>query len=235
MTKLKAPANDWTTWALTLGDALALLPGGPISALHRKLYQPRDQESRHKHLTAIDAIKTTIAEHLVHRIKIGLRAIGRVAEIRAVLTTLSAGSADSLEIVSTRVERSFGVKLTSTDKTAVGCILFLAQVLRDGFVSPKDMRSITTFVGSLGGPSASEIGKKNAELPRLKGSRSSTLSKAVKGARGIDPTATSFAILHSLCGGAVVKETRDGRVYYWNAADKLTSVGLDRFENIFSA
>jgi len=40
--------------------------------------------------------------------------------------------------------------------------------------------------------------------------------------------------LNLLCGGEVVKECKDGRVWYWNEKGTLTSIGLDRFETIFS-
>ena len=49
-----------------------------------------------------------------------------------------------------------------------------------------------------------------------------------------DRHVTAMQALDRLCGGDVVKEYKDDRVYYWDAKDKLVSVGLNRFETIFS-
>lgn len=76
--------------------------------------------------------------------------------------------------------------------------------------------------------------KINAKGERPTVDRRSPLTKAIARERQKDRNATAMNVLNLLCGGEVVKECKDGRVWYWNEKGTLTSIGLDRFETIFS-
>ena len=148
-------------------------------------------------------------------------------------------SLKQLAIVSTFVEgyaRTTELMLEKHEGHAVVTALAQLSFIQDSRYVPPDIKrelpiNIAAIVRTAS--AANRLKSKPGEL-RPNVDRRSKLAQAVSNERGQDHAATAWEVLDRLCGGDVVKEHKDGRVWYWNEKDKLTSVGLDRFETIFS-
>ena len=127
-----------------------------------------------------------------------------------------------------------GMTFTDAEKRAFVAHNMLGQIMRDGWISDSNRRQLPVQIASIHGESASAKQRAVAANVRKFVDRRSTLAKAIADERGRDHYATAAEVLDRLCGGDVVKEFKCERVFYWKAKGKLVSVGLDRFENIFS-
>ena len=129
----------------------------------------------------------------------------------------------------------YGRQITPDIACAVDVCRVIREILSRGYVTAFDRETLPIEIAAIARTSraANTLKSKPGERRPLV-DRRSTLAKAVSDERQQDPTATAWEVLNRLCGGDVVKEHKDGRVWYWNKKGKLTSVGLDRFETLFS-
>ena len=125
-----------------------------------------------------------------------------------------------------------GVKFQGVDLWAYDAHMKLGRILIDRYVCPEWKRQLPLIVASIGGETTSQAATLKATQRRT-GDRRSTLTQAVSRERSQDRFATAAEVLDRLCGGDVVKELRDGRVWYWDKQDVLKDIGLNRFETIY--
>lgn len=109
----------------------------------------------------------------------------------------------------------------------------LTEILTAGYVTDDHRQFLPMGITAIA-RTASTANTIKAKGKRPNVDRRGALARAVSQERGKDKHATAGEVLDRLCGGDVVTECREGRVWYWNDEGKLTSVGLDRFETIFS-
>jgi hypothetical protein len=118
-------------------------------------------------------------------------------------------------------------------QAAINAIAALEAVLKYRFVPDAVRQELPIDIATIA-RTASDATSASARRRRPKVSRKSALSLAVARERRKHPLAKASEILNRLCGTDAVEEVKDGRVFYWNNEGALVSVGLDRFENIFS-
>ena len=123
--------------------------------------------------------------------------------------------------------------LKDVDFWAYDAHMKLGRILIDRYVCKDWKRQLPLIAASISGASTSQTATLKAKQTRNI-DRRSTLAKEVSKQRKFDPTATAAEILDRLCGGDVVKELRDERVFYWDKNGHLENIGLDRFETIYS-
>ncbi len=228
MAQIKAQKVDWLDQAWRISSVIAEMPDSPPGLLSASRKWP-PLTGTHKLL--IELLQDTIALHLAYRAKV----------VHKVSLTFSDGDKGmfylrSRDPATTIKDMAFlatiGVKLQPVDLWAYDAHMKLGRILIDRYVCKEWKRIVPLIVAAIGGATTSQTATLKATQPR-NADRRSALAKAVAEERSQDLFATAGEVLDRLCGGDVVKECKDGRVWYWNK-DVLTSVGLDRFETIFS-
>lgn len=244
MKRPKALRVDWLVEAWRIGEALELLPDRPYNAFvamanpdDKKMAGLRDFKNSPvaaEVRAAIVALQETIRLDALRiwsnkeKYEIAGDDLDRISGLlkrRTRIATMKAARHCELVCPATGATRTFHILAH----------MWLSKVHGDCYISRKAVWKPVLVVASIGGTFTTQnaIGA-NSMTPREKGSRSSTLKLAVADARRSDPFATAAEVLDRLCPGDTVKEAKDGRVFYWNRSGDLVSVGLDRYENIFS-
>lgn len=229
MAHMKGQNVDWLDEAWRISAVIAELPDGPpgLLSVERK-WPPLTGLTKQW----IEILQTTISLHLAYRIRVVHK--HRLKFPDGSVRMFIWEGREPVETLKTYAAlESIGVKLTSVDKWAIDGHAKLGRILIDRYVCKAWKRELPLIVASIGGASTSQVATLKAKQPRNI-DRRSTLAKAVAQERGHDQFATAGEVLDRLCGGDVVKECKDGRVWYWNHKGDLKSVGLDRFETIFS-
>lgn len=230
MAHIKALNINWLDQAWRISSVIAEMPDGPPMSLISGMGKPPQLSDRQKFL--IELLQDTIALHLayrsrmVHKITLTLPDGGK-----ALIAPQSRNPVATAKILP--VFRKIGVKLKDVDLWAYDAHMKLGRILMDRYVCKEWKRLLPLIVASIGGETTSQTASLKAKQTR-KIDRRSTLTKEVAKERRFDPTASAAEILDRLCGGDVVKELKDERVWYWDGKDHLQDIGLDRFETIFS-
>lgn len=229
MVQMKGQNVDWLDEAWRISAVVADMPSNPPGLLSvDKSWPPLTGLTKQW----IEILQTTISLHLAYRIRIVHK-----HKMKSPDGSVRMFIWEGRDPVATRKAyaalESIGVKFTSIDHWAIDAHVKLGRILIDRYVCEEWKRELPLIVASIGGAFTSKSATLKATQPR-RVDRRSTLARAVAGERACDPTATAGQVLDRLCGGEVVKECSDGRVWYWNDKDDLKSVGLDRFETIFS-
>lgn len=229
MAQIKAQDVNWLDEAWRISTVIADMPDNPPGLLSAsRKWPPLIGHTKQ----AIEILQTTISLHLAYRLRV----------VHKHKFTFPDGSVrmflwEQREPVATQKAyaalESMGIKLTGVDQWAIDAHMKLGRILIDRYVCKEWKRELPLIVASIGGETTSQTAKLNSRQPRNV-DRRSKLAQAVSNERKTDPTATAWEVLDRLCGGDVVKEHKNSRVWYWNKKDQLTSVGLDRFETIFS-
>ena len=229
MAHIKAQNINWLDQAWRISSVIADMPDGPPMGLLTGVGKPPALHDRHRVL--IEKLQDRIAFHLAYRVRVvhkhkktfpdgSTRMF--IWEQRDPIATLQAYAA----------LQSNGVKLTGLDTWAIDAHVKLGWILIDRYVCKEWKRLLPLIVASIGGETTSQAAtlkaKQNCGVDRR-----STVSKEVSTQRRFDPTATAAEILDRLCGGDVVKEVKDERVWYWDKNGVLKNIGLDRFDTIF--
>jgi len=230
MAHMKGQNVDWLDEAWRISEAIAELPDGPPGLLSiEKKWPPLTGHTKQW----IEILQTTISLHLAYRIRVVHK--HKFKDPNGSVRMFIWEGRDPVETLKTYAAlESIGVNLTSVDKWAIDAHAKLGRILIDRYVCREWKRELPLIVASIGGASTSQAATLKATQPR-KIDRRSTLTKAVAQERRYDPFATAWEVLDRLRGRNVVeKEKQDGLVWYRNEKDELKSVGLDRFETIFS-
>lgn len=229
MAHIKAIKVNWLDQAWRISSVISDMPDSPPMGLLTGLGESPPLSDRESFL--IELLQDKIALHLayrsrmVHKIIIKLPDGGR-GDI-APLSRNPVSTAKTLALLG-----RLGVKLPLADLWAYDAHMKLGRILIDRYVCKEWKRILPLIVASIGGATTSETATLKA-TQRRSGDRRSTLTQAVSHERCSDPYATAAEVLDRLCGGDVVKEMRDERVWYWDKKDVLQNIGLDRFETIF--
>ena len=230
MAQIKAPNVNWLDQAWRISEVIADMPDGPPMSLVTGIGKPPQLSDRQRVL--IELLQDTIALHLAYRSKM----------VHKITVTLPDGgkaliAPQSRNPVATAKTLAFllkiGVKPQGVDLWAYDAHMKLGRILIDRYVCPEWKRLLPLIVASIGGETTSQAATLKAKQ-NFGVDRRSTLAKEVSKQRRSDPTATAAEILDRLCGGDVVKELRDERVFYWDKKGNLKDIGLDRFETIYS-
>ena len=231
MGQIKAQDINWLDEAWSLSSVIAGLPsisadGGLLAAIQP--LPPLDAATK-KHL---ELLQSTIALHLAYRLFV----VHKVSYVRK-------DGAKGMFIIEDRDPVAFGkayarlssigIKFAMIDNWAIDAHCKLGRVLIYGWVCDEWKRILPLIVASIGGDTVATVASRKATKKRMS-DRRSTMAKAVADARLQDRSATAWEVLNRLSGGDVVRDVKNERVYYWDAKDKLKSVGLDRFETVFS-
>lgn len=229
MAQIKAQDVNWLDQAWRIGGVIANMPDNPPGLLSAsRKWPPLTGKTK----LLIELLQDTIALHLAYRAKVVHKASITLPDgDKAMFWLQSRDPATTAKAMAFLVK--IGVKLQSVDLWAYAAHIKLGRILIDRYVCKEWKRELPLIVASIGGVTTSQTAKLNSRQPRNI-DRRSTLARGISNERRQDPTATAWEVLNRLCGGDVVKEHKDGRVWYWNKKDTLTSVGLDRFETIFS-
>ena len=230
MAHIKAQNINWLDQAWRISSVIADMPDGPPMGLLAGVGKPPPLHDRHRVL--IEKLQDRIAFHLAYRVRVvhkhrktfpdgSTRMF--ICEQRDPIATLQAYAA----------LQSIGVKLTDLDMWALEAHLKLGRILIDRYVCKDWKRQLPLIVASISGASTSETATLNQKQRRAV-DRRSPLAQAVWQQRRDDPFASAMEVLDRLCGGDVVKELRDERVFYWDKKGDMQSIGLDRFETIYS-
>ena len=227
MAKTKPPRVEWLDEAWLISAVIAGMPNSPPSQFYANGW-PVSGNGRRK----FEELQSLIAEFIVGRIEIVYRLKNQQEDGLLLFDPSNRDPAVTLN--STILCRSKGIKFRPEDLWGFDAHVKLGQILIDRYVSDEWKRQLPLVVASIGGAFTSQTASLNAKQPRPKVDRRSTLAQAVARERKLDPHAAASVVLDGLCGGDVVKELKGDRVYYWSAKGELTSVGLDRYETIFS-
>ena len=182
---------------------------------------------------AIELLHRKIAAHLTHRLDTVHRTRPDPKNGRKRVYFLGSRTPKAA-LTFHRLICGLDLKLSSGDHAALAALIFLAQLLNDGFIGDRWKRELPLLVASIGGESASQQARMNAKQLRKHTDRRGPLAKAVADERRKDPHATCWEVLHRLAGGDVVEKLKDDRVFYWNRKGELTDIGFDRFETVYS-
>nr|WP_315848849.1 hypothetical protein [uncultured Rhodoferax sp.] len=229
MAHIKAINVNWLDQAWRISSVIADMPDSPPVSLLDGKGKPTLLSDRQRVL--IELLQDTIALHLtyrsrmVHKITVTLPD-GAKADI-APQSRNPVATAKTLAFL-----RKIGVKLKDVDLWAYDAHMKLGRILIDRYVCNEWKRLLPLIVASIGGETTSQTAKLKATQTR-KVDRRSTLTRGVAEQRRFDPSASAAEILDRMCGGDVVKEMKDERVWYWDAKGNLKDIGLDRFETIF--
>ena len=230
MAQIKKFDTNWLDQAWRISGVIAEIPDGPPMGLVIGIGEPPQFSDRTRELIELlqDHIELFLQyrSRLVHKITVTLPD-GAKADI-APQSRDPVATAKTLALL-----QKIGIKLKDVDLWAYDAHMKLGRILIDRYVCKEWKRQLPLIVASIGGETTSQKATLNARQTR-KVDRKSTLTKAVKAERRSDPTAQASEVLDRLCGGDVVKELKDGRVWYWDERGQLKSIGLDRFEVIFA-
>ena len=229
MAQIKAQNINWLDQAWRISGAIADMPDGPPMGLLTGVDKPPPLNDRQRVL--IEMLQDRVALHLAYRVHVVHKHKEKfpdgsvrmfIWEQRDPIATLKAYAA----------LQSNGVKLTGVDTWAIDAHVKLGWILIDRYVCKEWKRLLPLIVASIGGETTSQTATLKAKQTRNI-DRRSTLAKEVSKQRKFDPTATAAEILDRLCGGDVVKELKDEKVWYWDKTGTLKNIGLDRFETIY--
>ena len=227
MGQIKALQVDWFTMGLIIGQTLQGMPTGPPGLLPTSSKWQLDPKAK----LAIESLQNFVGIHLTYRVFVAHKVAVRFGKGPKRMLDFSVSNPKQLKAVFDLVEK-VGIKFTNGETAALIVHGMLGQILIQHFVCPEWKWQIPLFTASISNSSASEAATLKGQRERNV-DRRSALARAVARERR-DRHATAAEVLDRLCGGDVVKEFKDDRVWYWNDRGKLTSVGLDRFETIFS-
>jgi hypothetical protein len=226
---IKAPDVNWLDEAWRISAVIAAMPDTPPGLLSDVKEWPK---LSHGLKLQIDSLQKTIAVQLGYRTSVVHKASFELPTGEKGLFWLN-----SVDPTGTRRHLALlfklGVKLESVDLWAFDAHMKLGRILLDRYVCKEWKRELPLIVASIGGATTSQTAKLKARQPRNVDRRSS-LALAVAKERRNNPTASAIEVFNRLCGGDVVKEMSNERVHYWDAKGNLKSVGMDRYETIFS-
>lgn len=229
MAQIKAQVTNWLDEAWHIGVVIADFPDNPPGLLASFSSWPPLQGGPK---LSIELLQDKIALHLAYRSKM----------VHKINVTLSDGAKvliapQSRNPINTAKTLAFlvkiGVKLQGVDLWAYDAHMKLGRILIDRYVCLEWKWQLPLIVASIGGSTTSQTASLKAKQTRQI-DRRSTLTREVAKQRRSDPTASAAEILNRLCGGDVVKEMKNERVWYWDGKGVLKSIGLDRFETIFA-
>ena len=222
--------TNWLDQAWRISSVIADMPDGPPMSLLTGIGKPPQLSDRQRVL--IELLQDHIEVFLQYRSRLVYKITKMLPNgTKADIAPHSRNPADT-EKTLTVLQAKVG-KLKDVDLWAYDAHMKLGRILIDRYVCPEWKRQLPLIVASIGGETTSQAATLKAKQTRNI-DRRSTLTKEVSKARKFDPTATAAEILDRLCGGDVVKELRDELVFYWDKKDDLQSIGLDRFETIYS-
>lgn len=230
MANIKSLNVNWLDQAWRISRVIADMPDSPPMSLLNEIGKSPPLSDRQRFL--IELLQDTIALHLVYR----SRMVHKIALIlpdgdKADIVPASRNPVDTAKTLAFLQKTS--AKLKDVDLWAYDAHMKLGRILIDRYVCKEWKRLLPLIVASIGGETTSQTATLKAKQTRNI-DRRSTLTKEVAQQRRFYPTASANEILHRLCGGDVVKEMKDGRVFYWDGKDHLQDIGLDRFETIYS-
>lgn len=227
MPQPRAPKIDWLLEAWNLSTTLTDVPTRPLKlgSLGRV---PLD-ESVESYLASLQTRINGFLNYCV-AMKFGARQAKMLARF---------DGDDSRHLIATR--NALKKQGMDFDERATAAIFVHAQI---GFIRHHwylDEPNRITLPVTLVAVAGKSAGLKNAVAAgkKRRTDRRGPITKLVERARRHDPDATCLEVLDRICDGdandrETVKGVKDGRLHYRNAKGKLVSMGLDRFENIFS-
>lgn len=230
MAQIKAQTTNWLDEAWRISLVIAEIPEGPPMGLLTGI--GKSPQLSEWQIAFIELLQDAIGLHLAYRSGMVHKFTGTLPDGGKVLfAPQSRNPVETGKLFVWLVKQN--VKLQAVDMWAYDAHMKLGRILIDRYVCKEWKRKLPLIVASISGASTSQTATLKAKQTR-KVDRKSTLTQAVSQQRRDDPFASAMEVLDRLCGGDVVKETRDERVFYWDKKGDLKSIGLDRFETIYS-
>ena len=230
MGQIKKFGTNWLDQAWRISCVIAEMPDGPPMSLLTRIGKAPALTDRQQFF--IELLQDHIEVFLQYRSRI----VYKITDIlpdgaKGDIAPDSRNPADTEKILA-KLRAKVG-KLKGVDLWAYDAHMKLGRILIDRYVCKDWKRKLPLIVASISGASTSETATLN-QKQRRPVDRRSPLTQAVSQQRRDDPFASAMEVLDRLCGGDVVKELRDERVFYWDKKGDLQIIGLDRFENIYS-
>lgn len=233
MAQIKRPATNWLDEAWNISKLVADMPNYPRGDGLLSVEPSTEQwELNPATKRQIELLQDAIALELAYRLRVIHKVKLRDSNGKTAMLFIEDSDPAQFRIKYAELG-VIGVKFQVADLFAIDAHAKLSQILIDRFVCDEWKRILPLIVASIGGNPTAYTMSGRAAQPRPNVDRRSALSKAVAAVRRRNPELTAYEVLNRLDGGDVVQEHKNGRVYYLEG-DKLVSVGLDRFETIFS-
>lgn len=227
MPQPRAPKVDWLLEAWHLSTTLLDVPTRPLNlgSLGRV---PLD-ESVESYLAGLQARLNDFLNYCVAK-KFG----GRAKGLRAF------GGEDSRDLIATRNElKQAGMDFDERATAAIFVHVQIGFIRQHYYLREPSRITLPVTLAAIAGKSAALTNAINASHQRDV-DRRGPIARFVAAERKRDPCATCAQVLDRICDSNdlairdVVKRFSDGRLFYLDDDGTETSMGLDRFETIFS-